>query len=54
MEQLKGFCPEWEATWRRRALGSVKVLLQMLHSYGFSPLSKGKIIYMIFWGGTKF
>lgn len=37
-EQTKGFFPEWEATCRLLALGSEKDLLQMLQSYGFSPL----------------
>lgn len=39
-EQVKGFFPEWDATWRRLALGSENDLWQMLQSYGFSPLKK--------------
>lgn len=42
-EHVNGFFPEWEATWRRLALGSENVLPQMLQSYGFSPLERAEL-----------
>ncbi len=45
MEHRNGFFPVWDATWRLLALGSEKVLSQMLQLYGFSPLDGERSFY---------